>query len=229
MIEHFELSSNYLVSFDQLQISLRDKISNPATLETLATKFHQCFVETLEKCISEAQRMPYANRSNKKGDNAAARNSAALQNPMLRKSRDILPRPDSGVVMDDGSEESGSTGGLGHRESVRTVRGGGVMRRGSSLVPETLREVVPARTTAFDKDVIHQPSATPLGMNGGPMDPVAVQAWNNSVLYSQINDLGQLLPNGSMTPQPEYVNWGGGLYQTNFEDMNNGFSGFNGQ
>lgn len=231
VIEHFELETDYLVSFQELQADLRDKMRNPQTLETLATKFQQCFVETLQRLISEAQSKPYTNRSNKKSEIAR---SQIPQNPILRKSRDILPRPDSGVIMDDGSEESGSImgSGLGHRESIRTVKG--AARRGSSQVPEILREVLPARTTppVFDNGLMRQPSVPPLGMNGGPMDPAAVQAWNNGVLYSQVGDLGlqnPLLHTGNLTPQPEYMNWGDPLYQAGFADLGNGFNGFNGQ
>lgn len=147
VIEHFELSSSYLSSFAFLKSDLMDKISNPATLETLATKFHQCFVETVERCISEAQTMPYANRSNKRNEQLAAATATAggvtgaSASALPRKMKEVAPRPDSGVVMDDGSEESGSVmgsgflgGRLSHRESMKTVvKGGG--RRGSSLAP----------------------------------------------------------------------------------------------
>ncbi|PHH64486.1 hypothetical protein CDD81_4561 [Ophiocordyceps australis] len=113
VIEHFELSSQFLDSFDLLQSSLRNKISNPATLETLATKFHQCFVEAVDSCASVARRMPYANRSNK-------RNNEQAPAPQPRKAQGIVSRPDSGVIMaDDGSEESGSV--FGHRDSIRSV------------------------------------------------------------------------------------------------------------
>ena len=229
VIEHFEISTRYLESFQDLQNSLRDKISNPATLETLATKFHQCFVETLEQCIDQAQKMPYTNRSNKKNESTRTQITPSF---VPRKGRDILPRPDSGVVMDDGSEESGSIldSSLGHRASVRTVRGSA--RRGSSQVPETVREVLAPTGTpsAFEQSVMRQPSMTPLGINSGAMDPTAVEAWSNSVLYSQVGDMGlqnQLIQNGAMTPHPEYMNWP--LYQNGFDDVGNGFHGFTGQ
>ncbi|KAF7561619.1 hypothetical protein G7046_g2512 [Stylonectria norvegica] len=231
VIEHFELSNNYLISFEQLQASLRDKISNPATLETLATKFHQCFVETLERCTNEAQRMPYTNRSNKKNDVGRPQPAQSL---IARKGRDILPRPDSGVVMDDGSEESGSImgSGLGYRDSVRTIRGG--PQRGSSQIPETVREVLPAVVTpgAFNNAIIRQTSMAPLDMAPSPMDPAAVHAWNSSVLYSHVGDVSSGLPNqyvqpGGMTPHPEYINWE--MYQPAFGSMGNGYTEFNSQ
>ncbi|KAM0420409.1 hypothetical protein ACHAPT_011830 [Fusarium lateritium] len=234
VIEHFELAASYQQAFDQLKYSLLDKISNPATLETLSTKFFQCFVETLDQCISNAQSMPYTNRSNKKNEIVRSQTQA----PVQRKGRDILPRPDSGVVLDDGSEESesimGTTTGLNHRDSVRTVRG--VARRGSSQVPETVREVLPTMTLSNGLDelirqpdeLIRQPSMTPMGMPTGAM--ADVHAWNNSVLYSQDGMLpDQFIPTGgALTPQTDYINWGTQMYH--FDVMgNNGFTGFNGQ
>ncbi|KAF7543081.1 hypothetical protein G7Z17_g11031 [Cylindrodendrum hubeiense] len=238
VIEHFELSSNYLVGFEQLQLSLRDKISNPATLETLSTKFHQCFVETLEKCIADAQSMPYTNRSNKKSEIVKTQ---APQTIVQRKSRGIQPRPDSGVVMDDGSEESGSIMGagigLGPRDSIRTVKG--AQRRGSSLARETVHEVLPATSMPgnFDEPLMRtqQPAMTPLGMaTPASMDPAAVQAWNNSVIYPPLDDGTMALPDqfvqsGGLAPQTEYMSWMPQMYQQAFGNIDNGFTGFNGQ
>ncbi|KAH7018993.1 hypothetical protein EDB80DRAFT_770996 [Ilyonectria destructans] len=237
VIEHFELSSSYLVGFEQLQLSLRDKISNPATLETLSTKFHQCFIETLEKCIADAQSMPYTNRSNKKSEIVKTQ---APQTIVQRKSRGIQPRPDSGVVMDDGSEESGSVMGVGlgfgPRDSIRTVKG--VQRRGSSLVPETVREVLPATSMpgAFDEPLMQpqQPAMAPLGITAASMDPAAVQAWNNGVIYPAMDDGTMGLPDqfvqpGGLTPQTEYMSWMPQMYPQGFGGIDNGFTGFNGQ
>ncbi|KAF4333923.1 hypothetical protein FBEOM_12255 [Fusarium beomiforme] len=212
VIEHFEVEAKYREAFDQLKYSLLDKISNPATLETLSTKFYQCFIETVDQCIAHAQSMPYTNRSNKKNDIIR---SQATQS--VRKSRGIMPRPDSGVVMDDGSEESGSVM-LGHRDSVRTVR---TALRGSQ-VPETVREVV--APTGFED--LMQPM---LGMDHGQM-AADVQAWNNGVMYPQMMVADQLIPAGSMTPQTDYVNWG--QIYPGFDTLGNGvngFTGFNGQ
>lgn len=235
MIEHFELAANYEQAFVQLTNSLHNLISNKQTLDTLSTKFFQCFMETLDQCITNAQSMPYTNRSNKK--NEIVRSQAA-QSVVQRKGRGILPRPDSGVVMDDGSEESGSMMGTGlnHRDSVRTVRS--VARRGSSQIPETVREVLPT-TTALSSgldDLMRQPSMTPMGMST-TMAPADVHAWNNSVLYSQVGDgtilPDQFMPTGGLTPQPEYMNmnWATQMYQLQpgLDGMGNGFTGFNGQ
>ncbi|KAF4983711.1 hypothetical protein FZEAL_927 [Fusarium zealandicum] len=232
VIEHFELAASYQQAFEQLKLSLLDKISNPATLETLSTKFYQCFVETLDQCTSNAQSMPYANRSNKKNEVVRTQ---ATQGFVQRKGRVIQPRPDSGVVMDDGSEESGSVMGTGlrHRDSVRTVRG--AARRGSSQVPETVREVLPTAAVSSDFDeLMRQPSVTPLGIPSGPVDTADVQAWNNGVMYSQVGDgtmdlVEQFVQAGGFTPQTEYMNWGAQLYQPGLDGLGNGFTGFNGQ
>jgi hypothetical protein len=151
--------------------------------------------------------MPYTNRSNKKNDIIRSQVTQSI-----RKPRGIMPRPDSGVVMDDGSEESGSVM-LGHRDSVRTVR---TALRGSQ-VPETVNEVIPA--AGFEE--LMQPM---LGMDG-----TDVQAWNNGVMYPQMMP-DQLIPAGGMTPQTEYVNWG--QIYPGFDTLGNGvngFTGFNGQ
>ncbi|KAM0226551.1 hypothetical protein ACHAPA_002932 [Fusarium lateritium] len=222
VIEHFEVAAKYQEAFEQLKLSLLDKISNPATLETLSTKFYQCFIETLDHCINNAQSMPYTNRSNKKNDIVR---SQAPQSIVQRKGRDIMPRPDSGVVMDDGSEESGSVmgTGLGHRDSLRTVRS--AANRGSQ-VPETVREVVPPTSMGAGFDLMQQPM---LSMSNGQIGPADVQAWNNGVMYPQMV-ADQLLPAGGMTPQTEYVNWG--QIYPGFDSLGNvqgGFTGFNGQ
>ncbi|CAG9951640.1 unnamed protein product [Clonostachys rosea f. rosea IK726] len=182
VIEHFELQNTYLASFELLKSSLRDKISNPATLETLAAKFHECFIETVMRCIAEAQTMPYANRSNKRSEQLASASAAltALTAPIAiaatpaatiapiqttttvaRKVREVLPRPDSGVVMtDDTSEESGSVMGSNtHRESIRTARSS---QRGSSLAPRPrdLKHLSSSQNT-------HRSSATSSGVFDG--------------------------------------------------------------
>ncbi|KAM0391543.1 hypothetical protein ACHAPZ_011200 [Fusarium culmorum] len=209
VIEHFEVAAKYQKAFEQLKLSLVDKISNPATLETLSTKFFQCFVETLDHCIANAQSMPYTNRSNKKNE---ITRSQPPQSIIQRKSRDIMPRPDSGVILDDGSEESGS---LGHRDSMRTIRSGAAGR--GSQVPETVLEIV-TPTAGFDD--MMQPSM--LAQIGG----TDVQAWNNGVVYPQMM-ADQMLPANGLTPQADYMNWG--QMYPGFDTLGNGFTGFNGQ
>lgn len=180
VIEHFEMANSYLSSFDFLKTSLADKFSNPATLETLATKFHQCFVEAMERCVAEAQNMPYANRSNKRGEQLAA---ATTTQP--RKAKDVLPRPDSGVVMtDDGSDESGSImgGGLFHKESVRTVRG---PYRGSGL--SSTSNIAPAQTSSqiFDPSTFSIPPASTSTPMTNPLSTAStdVHAWTHGIMY----------------------------------------------
>ncbi|KAJ6439779.1 zinc finger domain-containing protein [Purpureocillium lavendulum] len=235
VIEHFELSAQYLTSFEFLQTSLRNKISNPATLETLATKFHQCFIEAVEGCATAARSMPYTNRSNK-------RNEPNRQSTVSRKPRAISSRPDSGVIMDDGSEESGSvlgSSGLGHRDSVRTVRSL-APRRGSNLAPKGLREVLPAPTPPAVTTSSTPYPALPLEATTSGIDPAAVvQAWNNGVTFDH-EDPTFSMPEqwmmppasvaGTMNPQADFATMDESfLYQTDFGTMGHGFTGFNGR
>ncbi|KAI6780670.1 uncharacterized protein J7T54_001174 [Emericellopsis cladophorae] len=71
VIEHFEISDAYQIAFLHLRKSISGMFENPATLDTLATKFHQCFLETVQRCETDAESMPYANRSNKRGEQRA--------------------------------------------------------------------------------------------------------------------------------------------------------------
>ncbi len=112
MIEHTELAAQFYVSFDHLRASLQDKVSNQETLDTIWTRFHQCFEETVEQCRTAAQGLPYVNRSNKKGELGRTTQQAARSSQRMVN---IQPRPDSGVMLDDGSEESGSVTSSGVR------------------------------------------------------------------------------------------------------------------
>ncbi|PHH92081.1 hypothetical protein CDD83_9017 [Cordyceps sp. RAO-2017] len=238
VIEHFELSTQYLASFEFLQISLRNKMSNPTTLETLATKFQQCFIEAMESCASVARSMPYANRSNKRNEPARVQSTQAL---MPRKPRAIASRPDSGVILDDGSDESGSVMGapaLGHRDSVRTVVKGIAPRPGSYLSPVGAREVMPAPvapSSMVDGNFVGPLSSLPLGVTPGGVDSAAaVRAWNNSVSYDQ-GEVGfgmpdQWVPAGVMTPHTEFTSMDDALlYQTDFSTLGENFAGFQGR
>lgn len=232
MIEHFELANSYLLSFNDLQASLQDKISNPATLETLATKFHQCFVETLERCIADSQSMPYANRSNKKNEPTRI---PGIQHPLPRKASQLHPRPDSGVAIDDGSEESGSMMGsvLGRKESVRTVRGS--TGRGSSQLPPTVHEVFSGAMDPglFDPSLMQQLSSTTPGFGSGSINSAGVQAWNNGVFYPQDDGAStrlseSSLPTANEASQTGFVGWGETFY-SGFDGTTTGFQGSNGQ
>lgn len=254
MIEHFEISDHFEKSFKFLQGSLRDMMENPATLETLAAKFHQCFIETVGQCILNAQSMPYTNRSNKRGaDQSAARLSrvSAIVAAAGDSKRGISSsRPDSGVVMDDGSEESGSVldsqvAALRHN-SVRTVKGWGA--RDSVRVLEAVpREVVPSQralgATQFDDSLLAHFGNGDAGLgnfeqqSSSTMDPLSVQSWNNAVMPPP--SVGQSLePSGLQgyiggdmvdagSQQGEMI-WDDTFYQA-FGPMPTQFPGFVGQ
>lgn len=231
VIEHFELSASYMSAFSLLKTSLADKISNQATLETLATKFHQCFVETVQQCITNAQTKPYTNRSNKRnsGEQQApqpsARNSVV---PIARKPKDVLPRPDSGVVMDDGgSEESGSVMmSLNPRDSVRTIRS-----RGSQLMPrepEVMPTILQAGINEHHHHMIPHTGSTPpmsVSASAGTMDPAAVQAWSNGVLWdASFGGPSQFTAGGGM---PDMAWADGMMHQMAMGNtVENGYPGF---
>jgi hypothetical protein len=235
VIEHFELSSHYLSAFQSLHISLRNLISNPATLETLATKFEQCFIETVDHCIAEAQSRPYVNRSNKRNEpvRPVVQPAAPAQNLMLRKARDVRPRPDSGVVIDDASEESGSVAGsqLGHKASIRTV----VSSTRGSQRTSNLSEVVSASAAPglFEQGLLQNfPAHTPFGLDVSVADPAAaVEAWDNGVVSSLPH--GMVLDDYFMSSQsmyPNMQNWDASAHaNTDFGNgMDVNFTGFNG-
>ena len=237
-----------------MSASLRDKISNPATLDTLTTKFHQCFIETVERCISVAQDMPYANRSNKRGSDQPSSSlpqrvrgpGGILANATLAaaKHREVRPRPDSGVVIDDGSEGSGGAGSVvdtaaGHRDSMRTLKS-------TSRRVESMREVLPMSSDGIPTSSSqHLTSLETLPQNlqdGGStlhMGHSEVQAWSDGVMYSCVDPaalgfqgdyLGDLGVDGQME---QGLSFGGGwtelARQTDFGGMDAGFSGFRGQ
>ncbi|KAL7923307.1 hypothetical protein ACQKWADRAFT_326188 [Trichoderma austrokoningii] len=238
VIEHFELSNYYMSSFEVLHSSLRDKISNPATLETLTSKFQQCFMEAVERCIGAAQSMPYTNRSNKRNEPSRVQ---SFQSLIPRKGREILPRPDSGVVMmDECSEESGSIKNsiYGPRDSVRTIVKDGGQRRGSNLVPEpsTTEPTPPPAMGMLDQSFSsgHMPFMAPLSV-ADPMDPMAVQSWNNGVSDPNDGDIANNFPMadqfyapGDLTPHGDLGNWGGDYYQSSFHGLEDRFNPFNG-
>lgn len=236
VIEHFELSNYYMSSFEALHSSLRDKISNPQTLETLTTKFHQCFIEAVERCIGAAQSMPYANRSNKRSEPPRAQN---FQTMVPRKGRDILPRPDSGVVMmsDECSEESNSIRNSalsGPRDNVRTVIKEDIRRRGSNLALDPPALPTPSAVAMMDHSFSsHMSFMPPMGVSGS-MNPVAVQSWNNNVADPNDGDIGNSFPMtdhfyapGELTPHGDLGNWDEGYYQS-FQGLGDRFHGFGG-
>ncbi|KAK2594286.1 hypothetical protein QQS21_007992 [Conoideocrella luteorostrata] len=240
VIEHFELSAHYLEAFNYLQSSLVDKISNPATLETLATKFHQCFIETVERCNLSAQSMPYTNRSNKRIEPAARIQST--QSLISRKPRPVASRPDSGVVIDDTSEESGSIIGassLGHRDSVRTVTSY-VPRRGSHLVPKNNAHSfpIPLSTNAdLNQNHIAPLPHFNLGQSAlGEMPDTtaaAVEAWTNGLSFDQHSGAfmsEQWMADTNMTPQAQFAGLDDSLilYNTEFSGMEEAYPNIHG-
>lgn len=161
-------------------------MENPATLDTLAAKFHQCFIETVGQCILNAQNMPYTNRSNKRAEPNRLRNSTLT-------AKRGSSRPDSGIIIDDGSEESESITNTALRHnSVRTVRS--AQRDSHRTVGP--RDILPSSSqgmfNGLDETLLAQlAKGGHDGEMGGyetaSMDPVSVQAWNNAVLSQQMN------------------------------------------
>lgn len=234
VIEHFELSAHYLEAFNYLQSSLRDKISNPATLETLATKFHHCFIETVERCVLTSQSMPYTNRSNKRNEPARIQSTQSL---ISRKPRGTASRPDSGVVIDDTSEESGSIIGsssLCHRDSVRTVTSY-AGRRGSNIAPKGNADVFPTPITSTG---LNQSPAEPLpaftfGANMNNLTAATtVEEWANSLSFNQHDGTfgmgNQWISDTNMTPQAEFGLDESLLYEANFCTMDDTFTNLHG-
>ncbi|KAH6606133.1 zinc finger domain-containing [Trichoderma cornu-damae] len=233
VIEHFELSNYYMASFEVLHSSLRDKISNPATLETLTTKFQQCFMEAVERCIGAAQSMPYTNRSNKRNEPSRAQ---SFQTLIPRKGREILPRPDSGVVMmDECSEESGSirNSTFVTRDSTRTVVKDDVRRRGSNLAPDpSTTAPTPAAMNMLDGSFSGHMSFMPHVSVPVPTDSVAVQSWSNGVSDPNDGDIGNSFPMtdqfygpGELTPHGDLGSWHEEYYQS-FQPLDDRFHGF---
>jgi hypothetical protein len=127
------LQEQFLSGLKTFQDTLLNKGLNERTLETLESLYRDRFIQVIEQCVSASQAMPYANRSNRKSDPISRRYSAAKD--QLR----ITPRPDSGVDVDEGSEDGQLyvdliNGGvyqppadtvsapLAHTDSVKTVR-----------------------------------------------------------------------------------------------------------
>ncbi|KAJ6784783.1 hypothetical protein PWT90_06232 [Aphanocladium album] len=191
VIEHFELAAQFYASFDQLRLSLQDKISNQATLDTISTKFHQCFTEAVEQCLTTAQGLPYVNRSNKKGEMSKSVAQAATRG--IQHMSNIQPRPDSGIVLDDGSEESGSvtSGRVQYNDSdavLRMLNTGDHQHDfvfGDSASTPALSLQTP--TSAFNPDLLPATAhLMPRGGQGITSDPQAdfTRLWTDDMLYN---------------------------------------------
>ncbi|CEJ79847.1 hypothetical protein VHEMI00062 [[Torrubiella] hemipterigena] len=66
VVEHFELSSEFVGSLVSLKQSLRADFPDEAALERVTGKLHDSFADTVARCVTAAQLMRYINRSNKK-------------------------------------------------------------------------------------------------------------------------------------------------------------------
>ncbi|OHE99632.1 hypothetical protein CORC01_04990 [Colletotrichum orchidophilum] len=205
VIEHFELQNQFMNSLKDVEDSLRNKGMTPQALETIGNIYRNQFIQVIEQCIANAQNMPYSNRSNRKNEPSPSRLLAP------RHLTRTVPRPDSGVDVDEGSEDSQSVavfpggpfdgqGMLGHSDSVRTVR------RASST-PEEFRGSVPPRTL---QPLIEQPPASEFGLAGSP--PLQKQSPSQQQLPQQppmFDHQAEFLPmaNG-ITPEMAAQLWG---------------------
>ncbi|GKT65369.1 zinc finger domain-containing protein [Colletotrichum tofieldiae] len=163
VIEHFELQAQFMNSLKDVEDSLRNKGMTQQALETIGNIYRNQFIQVIEQCIANAQMMPYSNRSNRKNEPSPSRFVAPRH--LTRN----VPRPDSGVDVDEGSEDSQSVavfpggvfdgqGMLGHSDSVKTVR------RVSSTSSE-FRNSIPPRTL---QPLMEQLPASAFGIGGSP-------------------------------------------------------------
>ncbi|WQF86799.1 Putative Zinc finger C2H2-type [Colletotrichum destructivum] len=163
VIEHFELQAQFMNSLKDVEDSLRNKGMTQQALETIGNIYRNQFIQVIEQCITNAQTMPYSNRSNRKNEPSPSRFLAP------RHLTRTVPRPDSGVDVDEGSEDSQSVtvfpggvfdgqGLLGHSDSVKTVR------RVSSTSSES-RSSVPPRPL---QPLMEQQPASGFGLAGSP-------------------------------------------------------------
>lgn len=97
---------------------------------------------------------------------------------------------------------------------------------------DPVREVVPTpeASVTLDHSILQQFSMplNTLNSSTGPMNPAAVQAWTNSVLYHHQGDAEFATPDQLMaTPQTEFAGWSEAFYgndlATAFNGMENGF------
>ncbi|OLN94104.1 hypothetical protein CCHL11_07181 [Colletotrichum chlorophyti] len=127
VIEHFELEKSFMNSLKSVEDNLRNKGVPQQTLETIGNIYRNQFIQVIEQCIANAQMMPYSNRSNRKNEPSPSRFLAP------RHTNRGAPRPDSGVDVDEGSEDSQSVAVfpsgvfegqaiMRHSDSIRTVR-----------------------------------------------------------------------------------------------------------
>ncbi|OAA52986.1 Zinc finger, C2H2 [Cordyceps fumosorosea ARSEF 2679] len=209
VIEHFELASRFQASLAMLRLSLRDKISNQPTLDTICGQVHQCFAETVEQCLRTAQGLQYVNRSNKKGElsrtaqqqQAAARGGVggSVASQHQQAITKFHPRPDSGIVLDDGSEETGSVTSSGIRCADGDAAGGwhilphagGSDQHGSGFVfgdgSSTPALSLQTPTSAFNPEILPTvPQLLPHGHHPVGSEPQTdfAHLWTDDMLYN---------------------------------------------
>ncbi|TQV99016.1 zinc finger domain-containing protein [Cordyceps javanica] len=194
VIEHFELASKFHASIDLLRASLQDRIPDQAMLDAVCANFERCFAETVDQCLTAAQELHYVNRSNKKAE--LGRGTAQQQQQQVARGGSqhvpgIVPRPDSGILLDDGSEESGSvtSSGVRYNGTFRVLScpdqpAAAFVFGDGGLDTPALSLQTP--TSAFNPDM--PPAATqlmPLGgsVNSGPQTDFT-RLWADEMLYN---------------------------------------------
>jgi hypothetical protein len=103
VIEHFELQAQFMATLINLQQSLCNKGLKERTVETIDNIYRNGFIHVMEQCKANAQSLPYTNRSNKKNEGQSV-TASKLENQIGDR-----PRPDSGVVVDDASDDGSGT------------------------------------------------------------------------------------------------------------------------
>lgn len=143
----------------------------------------------MEECLAVARSLPYVNRSNKKGETSR---TAVVSTRMNKRNLPIAPRPDSGVGIDDGSEESGSvTSGAARYndpDAVLSLMNAGDQHSlafGDNSSTPGLSLQTPG--SAFNPDLLSGPGPTPLMPNAPDLSGVSqadlTRMWADQMLY----------------------------------------------
>ena len=103
VVEHFELAAKYVEAVEQLESQLRKH--NDTLTDALGARFRECFTATMAETSTAAQNMHYVNRSNKRSETTRYHSTLGLTSSKP-KGTSLASGPDSGVALDDGSEES---------------------------------------------------------------------------------------------------------------------------
>ncbi|KAF9880286.1 hypothetical protein CkaCkLH20_02240 [Colletotrichum karsti] len=204
VIEHFELQTQFMNSLKAVEGNLRNKGLNEQALETIGNIYRNQFMQVIDQCIANAQNMPYSNRSNRKNEPSPSRSLVP------RHVTRTIPRPDSGVDVDEGSEDSQSVavfsgvfdgqGMLGHSDSVRTVR------RVSSTSSEAMGSVPPHTL----QPLMEQVPAPDLGLGGDSFAQMLQQQQQHTPEQRQrgLEQMAPFMPMAGMTPEMAAHIWG---------------------